>query len=468
MAKSLTMDMTKGNPAKILIFFTIPILIGNIFQQLYNVVDSVIVGNYVGENALAAVGASFPIMFLFIAVATGLSMGTNVVISQLFGAKKLKDVKSSILTAIIFTAAIGIIFTIIGPFISRPLLELIKTPANVIEDAVIYLQIYFLGALFLFMYNCLTSIFNALGNSKMPLVFLTVSAITNIVLDYVFVVYCNMGVAGVAWATLIAQGLSTILSIIYLLKKLKTIKVEEKYKIYDKTLLKSMMTIALPSILQQTFVSVGMMALQGIVNEQGSTVVAGFTAACKIDSIGMMPIINIANALATYTAQNIGAKEIKRVKAGYRTTMIITTIICVITSIVMFIFGATLVGLFMDSEASKDAIGYGATYLQIVSSFYILMGVMFISGGVLRGAGDMRALIASTIANLAIRIIAAYVLVRFIGVDGIWWSIPIGWAAGAIISEIRYYSNKWKDKIIEKQDSEEIKLLNEALAVEEI
>lgn len=439
-------DLTYGKPIKVIFFFSLPMLIGNIFQQLYNIVDSIIVGNFVGADALAAVGASFPIVFLSVSVASGLSMGASVVISQLFGAKKISDMKTTIFSSLIGLVVIAFIIMILGAFLAKPLLNLLKTPNNIIEDSATYLRIYFMGAIFLFLYNTLTAIYNALGDSKSPLVFLICATIINIVLDYTFVVYFNMGVAGVAWATLIAQGISSILSFYFLIKKLKDIKEEKPFKYFEKSAVEKIARIGIPSMIQQSLVSVSMMAMQGLVNSYGSNFIAGYTAATKIDTIAMMPTMNISNALSTYVAQNIGAGKIDRVKKGYKSALIITFIFCLIITAIIYIFGANLIDIFMDSNENAEVIAYGIEYMRVVSVFYILMGIMFASNAVLRGSGDMKAFLMSSLFNLLTRVIGAYSLSMLIGQSSIWWSIPIGWGVGGIISIVRFLSGKWENK----------------------
>ncbi|MEG2038231.1 MAG: MATE family efflux transporter, partial [Oscillospiraceae bacterium] len=272
-------DMTVGKPSKVILIFALPMILGNLFQQLYNVVDSIVVGNFVGAAALAAVGASFPITFLSIAVAVGGSMGCSVVISQMFGAKLFSEMKTAIFTSLITIFAMAVAVTAIGLVFGKSILLLLGTPADILFDSLAYLHIYFLSIIFLFGYNILTAIFNALGNSKTPLYFLIFSSGLNIVLDLLFVIKFNMGVAGVAWATLISQGVSSVMLLTVLIRRLESIETDEPYSFFDKNILGKMAKIALPSIIQQSAVSVGMLMVQKLVNGYGTTVVAGYTAA---------------------------------------------------------------------------------------------------------------------------------------------------------------------------------------------
>lgn len=451
-------DLTKGSPMRLLFFFALPMLVGNIFQQFYNIVDSVIVGNFVGSDALAAVGAAFPVVFLSISVAAGLSMGASVVVSQQFGAKRIKDMKATISTAAIGMVVLAVLVMIFGTLFARPLLVLLKTPDNIIVDSAAYLQIYFIGAAFLFLYNIFNAVYNALGDSHSPLRFLILATILNIILDYSFVVYLNMGVAGVAWATLIAQGISAVLAGVFLVRKLIKIPNEEpgKHKWFDKAAVGRIARVGVPSMLQQSLVSVSMMLMQGLVNGYGSDFIAGYTAATKIDTIAMMPMMNFSNALSSYTAQNIGAGKSDRVKAGYKAILFMTLCFCVVITLAVYLFGPNLIGIFMDSNKSAAVINYGVSYMKVVSVFYLLMGVLFSTNGVLRGSGDMSAFLLSSLTNLGGRVAAAYLLNSFIGSGAIWWSIPLGWLLGSTISVIRYAGGKWKKKAIVSVVPEEL------------
>lgn len=438
-------DMTKGKPSSILIFFALPMLLGNLFQQLYNVVDTIVVGNFVGEEALAAVGTSFPILFLFIGISTGLSMGITVVVSQLFGAGRKEDTATAIKTAVFSITVLGLVLTIVGFLMVKPLLMLISVPQNIMQDSQIYLQIVVLGSVFLFAYNGLTAVYNALGDSKSPLKFLIVATFTNIGLDLLFVIVLQMGVSGVALATVASQAIAAGLSLVFLRKKLHGITQQGAgTPFFDKGLLGKITRIAIPSMLQQVIISLGMFFVQNLINSFGSIVIAGFTSAMKIDSIAMMPMINLSNALSSFTGQNMGAGHIERIKKGYGAAVRITILVCAGVSLAVILWGRQMVSLFMDSAASAEAISVGAGYLQVVSSFYIVMGLMFIANGILRGTGDMKAFVGSSMVNLFFRVAFAYVLSGNIGYSGIFWSIPIGWGVGCLVSSFRYFSGRWQ------------------------
>ena len=444
-------NLTEGKPLKLLFFFALPMVIGNFFQQLYNMVDSMVVGKFVGEDALAAVGSSFPVVFLAVAIAAGLSMGCTVVISQLFGAGQIREMKTTISTALIALGVIGLAIMAAGELAAGPLLKLLGTDADIMADSLTYLRIYFGGAVFLFLYNTLNGIYNALGDSNTPLKFLMVSALTNIGLDLLFVIRFHMGVAGVAWATLIAQGLCAVVSFFVLIKRMKDMESEpaaadKKFAFFEANAARRIARVGVPSMLQQSIVSLSMMFMQGLVNSYGKVFVAGYTAATKIDTLAMMPNMNFSNAMSSYTAQNIGAGKDKRVVQGYKACLLMVLIFSLIITGIIYLFGPQLLSLFLNSGSEGSAMGYGLRYMKTVSVFYVLMGLMFVGNGLLRGVGDMGAFMLSSMSNLFSRVAIAYLLAHFIGSSAIWWSIPIGWGIGAIFSFIRVQSGKWKLK----------------------
>ena len=444
-------NLTEGKPLKLLFFFALPMVIGNFFQQLYNMVDSMVVGKFVGEDALAAVGSSFPVVFLAVAIAAGLSMGCTVVISQLFGAGQIREMKTTISTALIALGVIGLAIMAAGELAAGPLLKLLGTDADIMADSLTYLRIYFGGAVFLFLYNTLNGIYNALGDSNTPLKFLMVSALTNIGLDLLFVIRFHMGVAGAAWATLIAQGLCAVVSFFVLIKRMKDMESEpaaadKKFAFFEANAARRIARVGVPSMLQQSIVSLSMMFMQGLVNSYGKVFVAGYTAATKIDTLAMMPNMNFSNAMSSYTAQNIGAGKDKRVVQGYKACLLMVLIFSLIITGIIYLFGPQLLSLFLNSGSEGSAMGYGLRYMKTVSVFYVLMGLMFVGNGLLRGAGDMGAFMLSSMSNLFSRVAIAYLLAHFIGSSAIWWSIPIGWGIGAIFSFIRVQSGKWKLK----------------------
>ena len=378
-------------------------------------------------------------------------MGCTVVISQLFGAGQIREMKTTISTALIALGVIGLAIMAAGELAAGPLLKLLGTDADIMADSLTYLRIYFGGAVFLFLYNTLNGIYNALGDSNTPLKFLMVSALTNIGLDLLFVIRFHMGVAGVAWATLIAQGLCAVVSFFVLIKRMKNMESEpaaadKKFAFFEANAARRIARVGVPSMLQQSIVSLSMMFMQGLVNSYGKVFVAGYTAATKIDTLAMMPNMNFSNAMSSYTAQNIGAGKDKRVVQGYKACLLMVLIFSLIITGIIYLFGPQLLSLFLNSGSEGSAMGYGLRYMKTVSVFYVLMGLMFVGNGLLRGAGDMGAFMLSSMSNLFSRVAIAYLLAHFIGSSAIWWSIPIGWGIGTIFSFIRVQSGKWKLK----------------------
>ena len=441
-------DMVTGSASKSLIMFALPMVLGNIFQQLYGLIDTIVVGNFVGEGALAAVGTSTALAFVFIAVAMGLSIGCSVVISQLFGAGSLKRMKTAIFTSIFMMIALGVVLTIVAYNLAGIMLGWMQTPDNIFADAKSYLQIYTLGYIGLFVYNISNSVFNALGMSKLPLAFLAFSSVLNIILDLLFVIKYNMGVAGVAWATFISQNIAAALAFVVLLFTLKKIKCQD-FKLFEWALIPKLLKVAGPTCAQQMIVSLGFVFMQSLINLFGSTVIAGYTAATKIDNIALIPMVQVGNALSTFVAQNVGAGKYERVGTGLKTAMLMDVVFGVVIAILVFIFGKFFIALFMDSSESAEAIGIGVEYMYVVSIFYFLMGVQNAYAGAIRGAGDVKHSMICVLLNFGLRLVAAYILALFfIGEKGIWWSLPIGWAIGTIYGFFYYRSGKWKDKAV--------------------
>ena len=444
----MSRSMTSGSPSKALLLFAIPLILGNIFQQAYSLADSIIVGHFVGANALAAVGTTASLTFLFIAVATGTGIGSGVLISQLFGAKEFGRMKTTIYTSLISIFAISVILTILGLILCRPILVLMQTPENIMNDAEDYLNIYFLGMVFLFMYNIVNSIFNALGESKKTLFFLIIASILNIFLDLLFVVKFNMGVRGVAIATLISQVLCSLISFLFLLAKLRQFKEFKDFSYFDIQTLSSVAKLAIPSVIQQSTVSIGLILVQSLVNSYGSVVVAGYTAATKIDGVAIMPMVNVGNAMSTFAAQHIGAKKQERIPKGLRTSFIMACSIGLLIAGIVYLSGESLVALFMDSSANVDSIKIGVEYLRVVSISYFIMGLLNVTNGTIRGGGDMKNFMLITFLNHLVRVSFAYIFSFIFGYSAIWWGLPAGWTVSFIFSYIVYKKGNWLKKSI--------------------
>ena len=445
-------DLTTGRIGLAIFKFALPMLIGQMFQQLYTFVDQIIVGNFLGKEALAAVGASFPIIFTLIALVIGIASGGTVVISQFFGAKDYKMVKRAIDTVFILLFVAAIILTAIGfPFIEQ-IFRLMQLPEELMEMGVSYLSVYVGGLVLFFGYNAIASILRGLGDSITPLYFLILATVLNIGLDLLFIVVLEWGVAGAAWATLVAQGTAFFIAALYLNRTHPLIKFNIKDFAFDKKVFRESMRIGLPTGLQHTFVALGMMALMGIVNTFGTNVTAAYTAAGRLDSLAIIPAMVFAQALATYVGQNMGAGKLERVNRGLWTTMFMSSVVSLVMTAVVILFKYPLMGWFtQDAEVIK----IGGDYLTIVTSFYLVFTSMFIFGSVMRGAGDTLIPMFITLFSLwLIRIPAAFILSSKFGDTGIWWSIPTGWTMGLILTLIYYSMGRWKSKVVVKQPAE--------------
>ena len=431
------------NPLKALIVFAIPMIIGNLFQQAYTMADSAIVGRLVGEKALAAVGAAYSLTNIFICVAIGGGMGASVIVSQYFGHGNYGKLKKTVYTALVTFLVISVMLGVIGLAFSKNIMIAMNTPVEVLDMSVTYLQIYFLGLPFLFMYNVLSSMFNALGKSRIPLYFLIFSSVFNIVLDWVFVEDFALDVAGVAWATLIAQGVSVLGSFTVLRKELKKLEGASD-GIFEAEELLPMAKIALPSILQQSTVSIGMMLVQSVVNSFGAESLAGFSAGMRIESICIVPMAAVGNAISSYTAQNIGAGQLKRVSKGYVQANKMVIFFGVVICVILELFPTQLITLFLGADGSQVAIATGYGYLVFMGFFFFMIGFKMAADGVLRGAGDMKLFTIANLVNLSIRVIMAMTLAPRFGIAWVWYAVPIGWTANFVISYLEYRTGKWK------------------------
>ena len=439
-------QMTEGKPFSTIFFFALPMLIGNVFQQLYNTVDSVIVGRFVGQEALAAVTSAFPVVFLIISVALGITMGCATVISQLYGAQRIDEMKKALSTALIALNVVGIVLSILGIFFAGDILRSMNTRADILEEATWYLIIMFAGMPGVFLYNGLSAAFRAIGDSKTPLIFLIIASVLNIGLDLLFVLIFQMGVPGVAIATVIAQFVSAFLCILYIIRYVPLLHFTKKELVFEKSMFATMLRMAVPSTAQQLIVSFGIIAMQSLINTFSVAFIAGFGAATKIETFVIMPILNISMAFSTFVAQNIGAQKIERIKEGYKACMIMAVGFGIVMTGMAFLFGEQMMGLFLDVNKSQEAVSVGISYIAVVSMFYFLFGAMLTANGVLRGAGDMSVFMLGTILNLVTRVGAAYMLAGQIGQDAIWWSVPIGWAMSAFVANARYFTGGWKNK----------------------
>lgn len=442
--------LIREKPMRALILFALPIIIGNLFQQTYTMADSAIVGRYVGEQALAAVGASYSLTNIFICVALGGGIGASVIVSRYFGARDYKKTITAIFTSLISFLVLSVFLGLAGLSFGKGIMVALHTPADALDMAVEYLNIYFMGLPFLFMYNVLSSMFNALGKSRIPLCFLIFSSLFNIVLDYILVTRFALGVAGVAWATLIAQGISAVLSFIVLLRELHRLD-GERHQVFAKEEISPMFRIALPSILQQSTVSIGMMLVQSVVNRFGTEALAGFSAAMRIEAICVVPMAGIGNAISSFTAQNIGARQENRVTAGYRAANRLVAVFAVIILLALEIFNRQIIAMFLGNDGTDIAMATGRSYLIFMGFFFCLIGFKMAVDGLLRGAGDMKMFTVANLVNLLIRVAFAKMLAPHYGIAMVWYAVPVGWFVNWLISFSQYHTGKWKN--IRKTDT---------------
>lgn len=468
-AVSVMKDLTTGNIGGSILRFAAPMLIGNIFQQTYNVVDSIIVGQFLGKEALAAVGASFPIIFALISFVIGIASGGTIVIAQYFGAKDYEKVRRAIDTLYIFVFFASLLIMAVGIIFSEEIFRLMKLPEEVMPDAIVYLETFLLGTVLLFGFNGTSAILRGLGDSVTPLVFLIIASAFNIALDFAFIKYLGMGVQGAALATVVSHGGAFITAIFYLNKTHKLVKLRLTKLVFDWDIFRKSVRIGLPSGFQQTFVSFGMLALFRIVNTFGTNVAAAYTVAGRIDSLAMLPAMNFGQALSTFVGQNIGANKIERVKQGLRATMGMSILVSVLLTAGIVVFREELMRIFI---SDPQVIDIGVDYLVIVGSSYIIFSIMFSLNGVLRGAGDtiipmfitllslwiIRIPLASLLsgrfatiaADMGIHIRLPEILQGSLQEQGIWWTVPIAWLFGALFSSIYYRTGRWKKKGVVK------------------
>ena len=435
-------DLTVGTPRTVLWRFTLPMFASVIFQQLYNMADSVIAGKFAGEEALAAVGASYPITMIFMAIAIGSNIGCSVVVSRLFGAKNYAGVKTAVSTGLTFFGGASVAITSGGLLGTKALMQLINTPQNIFDQGALYLKIYILGFGFVYLYNVCTGVFSAMGDSKTPLIFLVCSSLGNVVLDFVFVAKFHWGVAGVAWATFICQGIACVLAMIALALRVKKFQSTGSFVFFSGSMLWDISKIALPSILQQSFVSVGNIFIQGLVNSFGSSVIAGYSAAIKLNTFAITGLTTLGNGISNFTAQNLGANAPHRVKQGLKSGIAMRLGVCVPFFVLYFGFGGSAVSLFLNS-GSEVALQAGITFLKIVSPFYFAVAIKITCDGVLRGAGAMKPFMIATFVDLILRVVLAFVLAPIFGSTGVWASWPLGWIIAAIMSFWYYKKGVW-------------------------
>ena len=435
-------DLTVGKPESVLWKFCLPLFASIIFQQLYNIADSLVAGKFIGENALAAVGNSYEITLIFIAFAFGCNIGCSVIVSQFFGAKDYKNMKTSVYTAMISTAVLCAVLMLFGVLFCGNLLKLIKTPSAILNDSKLYLDIYIYGLPFMFFYNMATGIFSALGDSKTPFIFLAVSSVTNIFVDIIFVKAFNMGIAGVALATFICQGISAVLAVIVVFLRLSKIKVLQRCPVFSFIILVKLLKIAIPSILQQSFISIGNIIIQSVINEFGAGTIAGYSAAVKLNNLVITSFTTLANGISNFTAQNLGAGKSERIRDGFKAGLKMVWIISIPLVLLYFFAGKQLLYLFLDNP-TNTAIHTGIMFLCILSPFYFVVSAKLVADGILRGAGLMSRFMITTFTDLILRVVLAIILSKQFGSTGIWCAWPIGWSISTTLSVIFYKKAKF-------------------------
>lgn len=422
----MTNNLTTGNETRVMLRFSIPFIIGNLLQQIYNIADTFIVSHFLGSNALAAVGSAYAFIVLFTSIILGLCIGSGIVFSQLFGEKNIGQLKTAIWNGLVFVFAVTCLIFCVSFFLLDQFLLLLQVPESIFEDTKLYIQIILYGLFFTFLYNFGAAIIRSIGNSLIPLIFLVIASVINIVLDIVLIVAFHMGVAGAAIATVIAQTVSAILIVDYYQMKIPMLCLKRENLRLDRELLKRVASNSVLNSIQQSIMNFGILMVQGLVNSFGVSAMAAFTAGVKIDAFAYMPVQDFGNAFSTYIAQNYGARKMGRIKTGIRQAMKLSLSFSAVVSLLIYLFAEQLMGIFVREE---EIIQIGASYLRIEGAFYMGIGFLFLLYGLYRGLGKVQMSIVLTVISLGSRVLLAYVLAPIpgIGLSGIWWAIPIGW-----------------------------------------
>lgn len=436
----MNQDLTVGDPQKILWRYSIPLFGSVIFQQMYNIADSLVVGKFVGENALAAVGNAYEITLIYLAFAIGSNIGCSVIISQLFGAKRVDELKTAVSTAFIACGVLCLSLVIFGFFATPVLLHMIHTPMGIFENSLLYLKIYTAGLFFLFYYNIATGIFSAFGDSKTPFYLLACSSVSNVIADYLFVTKLGMGVDGVAWATFLCQGASSILAVILLFGRMKKMPSSGRMVWFSTKTLAKIANVAIPSILQQSFISIGNILIQSVINGFGPAVIAGYSAAIKLNNLVITSFTTLGNGMSSYISQNLGANKKERISPGYRAALKMVYRITIPTIFLYLVASKPLMLLFME-EGTGAAVATGMQILRIIVPFYIVIATKLITDGILRGAQKMKEFMMATFTDLILRVVLAFLFAKIFGVVGIWCAWPFGWSVATVMS-VYFYRKK--------------------------
>lgn len=443
-----TLDMTIGSPAKALLIFAVPIILSNLFQQFYNIIDSLIVGNYLGADALAAVGSVGTITAVIIQMASGLALGASVVISQYFGAGKKEEIRVCMTTISIFAVFVGVVVTVLTQIFAKDILYLIKTPEETMADSISYLTIYFWGSAAIFLYNALNAVFIALGDSRTPLYFLVLAFCLNVAGDLFFILGCSMGVGGGALATTLSQVICTVLSLIVLERKMRRIGMGKAGRLFDRREFIRMMRIAVPAALQQSVVSIGNVCVQTVTNSFGPAVMAGCSAANKAVNLVSTVPINWGNALSNFAGQNVGAGKPERISEGVKSSLLVNAVIAVVMTAVLELKPEKIISWFVDGGDAPSVIQIGASYLRVTGPFLIVFSIYMIVKSVFKGTGDMAWFVGLTLGSLGIRVVCAFAFASTVGMPILWWSVGIGWSLAAIPTVVHYLRGNWKKRCL--------------------
>ncbi|NLP22546.1 MAG: MATE family efflux transporter [Erysipelotrichaceae bacterium] len=441
-------DLTKGNIGKTLVFFSLPMIAGNILQQMYNVADTVIVGHTIGEEALSAVGSSYSLMVFLTSIIIGLTMGSGAVFAQLIGGGNIKDFKRGMVNSFVFMFIISLIINVVSLFLVDELIVWLNIPTEVVSYAKIYMTIVLYGIIPIYITNYFSAVLRSVGNSMVSLIFIGLSAITNIVLDLVFILKFDMGVGGAAWATVTSQILSAVGTTIYFIVKFKNLMPTKKDFVYAPNLLSYIISNSVLTSVQQSIMNFGILMIQGLVNSFGLVISAAFAIVVKIDAIAYFPAQDFSNAFSIFVSQNFGAKKYDRINTGFRQALIIASVFCLLASVFVNVFAKQLIGFFIDTSVHTGVMDAGIQYLRIEGAFYVGIGILFLLYGIYRGLAKPAMSVVLTIISLGTRVVLAYMLsaIPSIGVIGIWWAIPIGWFLADLFGLV-YYKKKMVKKL---------------------
>ena len=441
-------DMTTGNEGRALLSFSMPLMLSGFFQQLYSIVDSIVVGRSDGPAALASISASMATLFLVTSVVMGFTAATAVLVSQLYGARKQEELRRSVTTGFIFIMAGGFALMVVGTAAAGPILRLLGTPESVYVNAKAYLTISFLAIPCVVIYNILGNILRGMGDSKTPLYAVMLAATLNIGLDIYFVTRLHMGVRGVAYATAISQLISGLIELVYVTKNVPLLRFKASEIVFDKALFKQIVRLAVPTTVQQGLMSMGFLAVQSLVNSFGELTMAAYGAAMRVDGLTSMAIMNLGQAMSFFSGQNVGARQFDRVKKGYRSALLIAAVFCFFTALLVRSYGGYLMLLFVKAEETA-VVEMGSRFIRIMCYFYFIFAFMSISSGLLRGAGDVVYPMTTTVLSLIIRIVAAIYLIKTpLGALGLILAMPIGWGFAGLTNNFRLARGKWKEKAV--------------------